>query len=234
MAKAKRKSSRKKASRKKKVGKSRLRRRALGFLFLAALFFGCGVFYFYYTEFSQLIDERLAEQPARVSAIYSRPLEIRRGQVLTPEELALKLSFLGYKSGSELKEGEWYVRRGNRFRVGQQWGDRRQHIAIGFNASGRVVALQRDGQVVDRLLLKGQFLSNLFGSGREKRRAVQYEELPVTLVDAVLAAEDRDFFQHWGIDVAGIARAAWINVLRQEAAQGGSTLTQQFVKNFFL
>ncbi|HSR49398.1 MAG TPA: PBP1A family penicillin-binding protein, partial [Acidobacteriota bacterium] len=47
-------------------------------------------------------------------------------------------------------------------------------------------------------------------------------------------AEDRDFFQHWGIDVAGIARAAWINVLRQEAAQGGSTLTQQFVKNFFL
>ncbi|HSR68087.1 MAG TPA: PBP1A family penicillin-binding protein [Acidobacteriota bacterium] len=233
MARAKKKKSRKKTSRKRARGGG-LRRKIVGFLLLVGLFFAAGVFYFYYTEFSRLIDERLAERPAQASAIYSRPLEIRRGQDLTPDDLARKLSFLGYKSGAELEQGEWYLRRENRFLVGQQVGGRPQRIAIGFNQAGRVVALQSDGQVVDRLLLKGQFLSNLFGSAREKRRRVGYQELPVSLVDAVLAAEDRDFFHHWGIDLPGILRAAWVNLMRREVAQGGSTLTQQFVKNFFL
>ncbi|MFP5377326.1 MAG: transglycosylase domain-containing protein [Acidimicrobiia bacterium] len=67
----------------------------------------------------------------------------------------------------------------------------------------------------------------------ENRVPVPLEEVPQVLVDAVLAAEDREFFDHPGIDPAGIARAAWAD-LRGKALQGGSTITQQYVKNVYL
>lgn len=70
--------------------------------------------------------------------------------------------------------------------------------------------------------------------GEEKRIPVKIEEVPETLIQAILAAEDRAFFQHHGIDFAGILRAAWHNLRRGEAAQGGSTITMQVARNYFL
>lgn len=72
-------------------------------------------------------------------------------------------------------------------------------------------------------------------SGEENRILVDYEELPDVLIDAVLAAEDQDFFNHNGIDPVGITRAAYADIRgRTESVQGGSTITQQYVKNVFL
>lgn len=78
------------------------------------------------------------------------------------------------------------------------------------------------------------FLSSLYGSGREKKRYVAFAELPGPLVEAVLAAEDEHFFSHPGFDLLALVRASFVNLLRFEPVQGGSTLTQQFVKNYFL
>src|SRR5690606_2216429 len=66
----------------------------------------------------------------------------------------------------------------------------------------------------------------------EFRELVPYEEIPTPLIHAVLAAEDHRYFEHHGIDVIGIARAAWRNVVAGDFAQGGSTITQQVAKQF--
>jgi penicillin-binding protein 1A len=71
-------------------------------------------------------------------------------------------------------------------------------------------------------------------SGGVDRVNVEYAELPQVLIDAVLAAEDRDFYTHKGVDPMGIARAFWANLRNQDVQQGGSTITQQYVKNVYL
>lgn len=71
-------------------------------------------------------------------------------------------------------------------------------------------------------------------SGGEDRVSVAYEEIPPVVIHAVLAAEDRDYFEHNGIDPIGILRAAWTNLREQDVVQGGSSITQQYVKTVFL
>lgn len=71
-------------------------------------------------------------------------------------------------------------------------------------------------------------------SGSEDRVAVTYDQLPPVLIDAVISAEDRDFFSHRGVDPVGIGRALWANIRNESVQQGGSTITQQYVKNVYL
>lgn len=71
-------------------------------------------------------------------------------------------------------------------------------------------------------------------SGGEDRVSVRYDELPPVLIQAVLSAEDRDYFEHGGIDPIGILRAAWTNIKEKDVVQGGSSITQQYVKTVFL
>jgi penicillin-binding protein 1A len=71
-------------------------------------------------------------------------------------------------------------------------------------------------------------------SGGEDRVAVSYEQLPPVLINAVVAAEDRDFFEHRGVDPIGITRALVANIRNEGVQQGGSTITQQYVKNVYL
>jgi penicillin-binding protein 1A len=71
-------------------------------------------------------------------------------------------------------------------------------------------------------------------SGGVNRISVDWNEIPQVVVDAVLAAEDRTFFEHGGVDPAGILRAVWTNLQAGGVSQGGSTITQQYVKNVYL
>ncbi|MDO8705107.1 MAG: penicillin-binding protein 1A [Sulfuricaulis sp.] len=70
--------------------------------------------------------------------------------------------------------------------------------------------------------------------GEEKRIPVRFNEMPEMLIKTVLAAEDRSFFYHHGVDFAGILRAAWHNLRTQSSGQGASTITMQVARNFFL
>jgi penicillin-binding protein 1B len=87
---------------------------------------------------------------------------------------------------------------------------------------------------LDRFSLKPEMLSNAIDKNREKRRLVSYREMPEALINAVLAAEDKRFFSHSGIDPIRILKALIIDIREGETIQGASTLTQQFVKNYFL
>ncbi|MFZ9757708.1 MAG: transglycosylase domain-containing protein, partial [Burkholderiaceae bacterium] len=70
--------------------------------------------------------------------------------------------------------------------------------------------------------------------GEERRSVVRISEVPKSLIHAILAAEDDQFYQHAGIDPAGIARSVFANLLAGSKAQGASTITMQVARNFYL
>jgi transglycosylase-like protein/bifunctional transglycosylase-like protein len=90
------------------------------------------------------------------------------------------------------------------------------------------------GEPLEELELEPETLTGLGGAANQLRHPVPLAAVPKHLVQAVLAAEDQRFFEHRGVDARAVARAIWVNVRRGELHQGGSTLTQQLVKNLVL
>ena len=99
---------------------------------------------------------------------------------------------------------------------------------------GTVRALRAAGKSVPRAQLEPPLISSFYAADLKERRPVRLEEVPEELVLCVLAAEDASFFEHGGISLRGIARAALVNLKAGAVRQGGSTLTQQLVWNLFL
>lgn len=98
----------------------------------------------------------------------------------------------------------------------------------------RIARVTRDGQHVATAALEGEVLTGGDDRTGEDYRPLRLADTPRVLVDAVLAAEDHRFFEHGALDVRGLARAAWANLRHRRTVQGGSTLTQQLVKNRLL
>ena len=102
-------------------------------------------------------------------------------------------------------------------------------------AGGRIADIRRiGGEALESIELEPEVVAGIFEKVWEERRVVRLAEVPATLVRAVLAAEDRRFFEHPGVDIRGVLRALFANVRSGRVVQGGSTLTQQLIKNFFL
>lgn len=98
----------------------------------------------------------------------------------------------------------------------------------------RIVRVSRGDQVVPSLALEPEILTSAADRRGEDYRPVRLADVPMTLLNAVLAAEDHRFFEHGGLDARGLLRAAWANFRAGRVAQGGSTITQQLVKNRLL
>jgi len=94
--------------------------------------------------------------------------------------------------------------------------------------------LDAGGRELSGVLLEPELVGSYFGPHREQREPVRLGEVPRHLLDAVLAVEDQRFETHSGIDPRRVLGAAWANLMAGGVRQGGSTLTQQLVKNFFL
>jgi penicillin-binding protein 1B len=94
----------------------------------------------------------------------------------------------------------------------------------------RIVRVLRERQPVDGVRLEAEVLPS-GGDRGEDYRPVRLADVPLSLLNAVLAAEDHRFFEHAGVDVRGLVRAAWVNLRAGRVSQGGSTITQQLVKN---
>ena len=106
---------------------------------------------------------------------------------------------------------------------------------IGLEIRGeRIARVTRDGKDVESAVLEGEVLTGVGDATAEDYRPIQLAHTPTGLVNAVLAAEDHRFFQHGALDVRSIARAAWSNLKGGRVTQGGSTITQQLVKNRLL
>jgi 1A family penicillin-binding protein len=98
----------------------------------------------------------------------------------------------------------------------------------------RIARVTRDGNDVESAVLEGEVLTGVGDATGEDYRPIQLADTPTALVNAVLAAEDHRFFQHGALDVRSVARAAWSNLQGGRVTQGGSTITQQLVKNRLL
>jgi penicillin-binding protein 1B len=190
--------------------------------------------------FWQLRDRLGAHEGREPSRLYGRSEVLRQGEVYGQRRLLAELGLLGYreKATGMLLPGEYRVVssrvEAHLREFPTPWGPNRGGgLEVRFGGE-RIERLIWRGEAADQVLLEAPLLASFYGTDGGERRPVAAEELPETLVRAVLAAEDATFFTHQGLSLRGIARAALVNLRQRELTQGGSTLTQQLVKNLFL
>jgi len=215
----------------------------------------CFAIGYYYVTFARVIDQRLHGERERVlPRVFARPLELRRGQSLTDHQLIDRLNDLGYAERLEPgKPGEFAVANGIVSILGRAKDLNGRLIKVSFQRpvpavqraarrpgpppklSERVERLQLGSEARDRVVLDAPLLTSLISGEREKRRPVALTAIPERVTQAVLAIEDRRFYDHPGVDVIRSIGAIITN-LRGETPYlvGGSTISQQLVKNFFL
>ena len=186
----------------------------------------------------RMIDKRLAGGPPEAPRLFARPFEVRERQALAPAELVARLNDVGYaQREAAARAGEFSVADRSISLVTRGSGDTRPGRYVVTFSGGRTPMVSRltdgDGKRVAALTLEPALLAAL--ADGERRRHVPLAELPSHVVDAVLAIEDRRFYDHPGVDPIR-AVGALVTNLRGDRPYlvGASTLTQQIVKNTFL
>ncbi|MDH0748922.1 penicillin-binding protein 1B [Pseudomonas sp. GD03842] len=188
-----------------------------------------------------IVQEKFSGKRWTIPAkVYARPLELFVGQKLSRDDFLIELDALGYRRESVANgPGAASVNgnsvdlntRGFQFYEG---ADPAQQIHVRFSgdyvadltaANGAKLAVAR----LEPLLIGGLYPKNL-----EDRILIKLDQAPPYLLDTLVTVEDRDFYHHFGVSPKSIARAFWVNASAGQMRQGGSTLTQQLVKNFYL
>src|SRR5882672_3429203 len=213
-----------------------LRLRYLGWASLALAFAG--------SVFTLYLDSRVRSEfegrrfalPAR---IYARPLELHVGLRIAQPDVEQELRDLGYPEVAREGESGWFARSGNELEIALRafvfWDGPQPAKRLRVAFEGGAVTALRDaaGAEVPLARLEPLAIGGIYPTNNEDRVLVRLGEVPKQLVQALVATEDRSYFTHHGFDLRGIARAAR-SILFGDRVQGGSTLTQQLVKNFFL
>jgi penicillin-binding protein 1B len=201
------------------------------------------VFVHFYLKFSSEIDARLSGQVFnRASVVFSAPARIETGEMATPEALAARLRRALYSQGTSGSKVGTYSVYDDRLEIRPgplsyfATAPQLEGAATVQFKGDRVASIRVDGQDedADQYLLEPEPVTTLFDASRTKRRVIKYQDLSPVLVNAVLAAEDRRFFSHHGVNFYRIVQAAWKDLWGDERLQGGSTLTMQLARNFFL
>ncbi|MBD8600881.1 MULTISPECIES: penicillin-binding protein 1B [Pseudomonas] len=188
-----------------------------------------------------IVQEKFSGKRWTIPAkVYARPLELFVGQKLSRDDFLLELDALGYRrEGVANGPGAAAVNgntvdlntRGFQFYEG---ADPAQQIHVRFSGDYVAELSAANGAKLAVARLEPLMIGGLYPKNLEDRILIKLDQAPPYLLDTLVTVEDRDFYHHFGVSPKGILRAFWINASAGQMRQGGSTLTQQLVKNFYL
>jgi penicillin-binding protein 1B len=215
----------------------------LGILLLVAL----AAFAYFYNKYSNAIDARLrGDVLIRTTGIYAAPRTLRVGVSITLASLRSYLDSLGYVESTkeaDSKRGRYFVS-GKTLEIHSSSdalinGVRQfPNLNVTFGSGGKGITriLDTDSKKhLDSAQIEPDLLTAFSNDEkRQKQKLVSFKDLPKDYINAVVAIEDRQFFEHSGINVRGVMRAVWRDASEGQIQEGGSSITQQLVKNFFL
>ena len=211
-------------------------------VFLIAVVIG-GVMF---TSYLGVLDYNVRQQfegkrwaiPARV---YANPVDLYTGYAQPIEKLEALLKMLHYRNNSALSSEGSYFKQGNQLRIKTRtftfWDQAQASMTMQVKFNGAAIEKITDlktNQDIDIVRMDPVQIGSFYPSIKEDRVLIKLDEAPPALLNGIFASEDHDFYHHFGISLRGIARAIWTNVIAGGMVQGGSTITQQLVKNFYL
>lgn len=210
---------------------------------LSALALGLGFLIPYTLYLNHQVTQRFGELRWQVpTRVYARPLTVAAGVAMDAQTLKTELDAASYRDDGRGELPGTYAREGSRYTIANRGytdvdgnvAPRRLQVTL---SGGRVASVRDLGrkQNLKAARLDPARIATLYGQKQEERRLVRLKEVPLLLVTGLQAVEDRDFADHHGIDLSGIARAIWVTVRSGgETRQGASTLTQQLARSGLL
>ena len=191
--------------------------------------------------FDAVVQEKFSGKRWTIPAkVYARPLELFVGLKLNKQDFLTELDALGYRreasvsgpgavsvAGSSIELNT----RGFQFYEGAEPA---QRVRVRFSGNYIAELSRANGAKLAVARLEPLLMGGLYPAHNEDRVLIQLDQAPPYLLEALIAVEDREFFHHFGVSPKSIARAVWVNATAGALRQGGSTLTQQLVKNFYL
>ena len=212
-----------------------LRAALVAFLVLAVSF--TFVFSYFYIKYDRIIEKRFRTPIFANSAkIYSLPRVVRDGEKTDAKQIAAELRKAGYsEKDGESNLGTYHpIKGGIEITPGSESYHAPEPARIMIE-DGQVSQITSRGNDLSAYELEPQLVTALFDAEqRSKRELVKYNDIPPIMVQATLAIEDRRFFEHSGVNYLRMMEAAWIDLMRGRHEQGGSTITMQLSRGFFL
>jgi penicillin-binding protein 1B len=210
----------------------------LGIVF-AVVLTTAGVYTYYYVKYSRMIDARLSGRVLQnTTQLFSAPQQISVGEVWTAGEMTTYLTKVGYRPVRDDNSMGQFELQGNTVEI--------RPSKLSYFSATNGLSVQFAGKTIKSIRPVGggtdfgsaeiepELITNLFDSAREKRRPVLYQDLPPTLVHAIMSAEDKRYLEHGGFDFVRIFGAAWADLRHSSNHyQGASTITMQVARTFF-
>ncbi len=210
--------------------------------FTGFIFLGISILYVLYLD-GAVVKKFEGQRWQLPSKIYSAPLKLSPGLDIAQAGLVSRLKRLAYRevkrpiqnSGEFFRSGEFVEVYLHPFDY-PNYAEAGLPIRVSLSEENRILKVSDLSLDIDLdyALIEPEVVGGFYEAEWEERRLIQLSELPKILTDAVIVMEDRKFYEHPGINIKSIARAAWVNLRAGGIVQGGSTLTQQLVKNFYL
>jgi penicillin-binding protein 1B len=184
---------------------------------------------FYFIESHRIDRQPEAGMFADSVNVYASPLYLAVGDMLTEADLTAELNIAGYRESTADKPLTWRAQNG-RVEIFPEDGSAPAHISL---ANNQIAQLQSGGKDVKEIYLASPLITTL-SAKKEERLPAAFRDIPPNLVKAVLAAEDKHFFQHDGLDIPRMLKAAYTDVREGRKEQGASTVTMQLVRGLWL
>ncbi len=211
---------------------------ATGFVIASVIFLA--MFTYFYVKYERIVDRRMAGPIfSNAAKIYARPQLVSVGDKMEPSEIATQLHRAGYtQEGQESDSPLGHFRVASRsiqITPGAE-SVHASHSAVITFQDGKINTISEAGKPdVGAYELEPQLVTALFeGQERSKRELITFNDIPKVMVDAVLAIEDRRFFQHSGVNYFRLLEAAAVDLRSGRHGQGASTITMQLSRGFFL